>query len=203
MVEVDAENGGFAVLPGVEGDREVEQDHSLGGVAGVDEGLAQEGFGAKGFHGREGAVDGRDVLLFSSTGVELLSVGGGEGSGEVLDKEGQIEAVGEAQGGEDVEIVLGPAGADDHGVGSEDEVGGIDGDVGDLHVRDAMRSEADQQSDGESEDQESDQNGRKKISAGGLGKLKVRAQGTVVILGILYRIFWQCPQNIFWAVIWN
>ena len=53
-----------------------------------------------------------------------------------------VEVVVDADGGEDVEVVLGwVVGADELGVGLEDGVGGKDGGVGDGEVGDAVRVE--------------------------------------------------------------
>ena len=107
MVEVDVEDGGAAVVPDVFGDGEVEENHAFGGLAGADHGLAEEGFGGEGLERGEGGVDVVEVVLFDGACGDLFAFGGGEGGGEVLEEEREMEAVVDAEGGEDVEIVLG------------------------------------------------------------------------------------------------
>src|ERR1700720_502166 len=103
VVEVDVEDGGAAVVPYGLGDGEVEEDHAFGGLAGVDHGLAEEGFGGEGLEGGEGGVEVGEGVFFDGAGGDLLAVAGGEGGGEVLEEEGEAEAVGDAGGGEDEE----------------------------------------------------------------------------------------------------
>ena len=113
VVEVHVEDGGFAVVPDVLRDGEVEENHAFGGCAGSDEGLAEQRRGGERLERGEGGVDVRKVLLFGGAGGDLLVVGGGEGGGEVLEEEREMQAVVDAEGGEDVEIVLGFVAADD------------------------------------------------------------------------------------------
>jgi hypothetical protein len=58
-----------------------------------------------------------------------------------LMKSGSLRLVVDADGGEDVEVVLACSWADDFGAGLEDGVGGQDGGVGDGEVGDAVRGE--------------------------------------------------------------
>ncbi len=107
VVEVDVEDGGAAVVPDVLGDGEVEEDHAFGGLAGADHGFAEERLGGDGLEVGEGGVDVGEIVLFDGAGGDLFAVGGGEGGGEVLEEEREVEAVVDAEGGEDVEFVLG------------------------------------------------------------------------------------------------
>ncbi len=97
VVEVDGEDGGFAMVPDGLGDGEVEQDHAFGGLAGSDHGLAEQGVGGEGFEGGEGGVEVGEVALFDGAGGDLFAVGGGEGGGEVLEEEREVEVVVDAE----------------------------------------------------------------------------------------------------------
>src|ERR1700744_3625056 len=122
MVEVDVEHGVAAMVPYSLGDGEVEQDHALGGLTWGDHGVAEEGFGGEGFEVGEGGVDIFEVALLDGAGGDLLAFCGGEGGGEVFEEEREVEAVVDAEVGEDVEVVFGVLVADDDRVGFEDGV---------------------------------------------------------------------------------
>ena len=113
MVEVDVEDGGAAVVPDLFGDGEVKEDHAFGGLAGADHGVAEERFGGEGFEFGKGGVDVVEVAFFDGAGGDLFTVGSGEGGGEVFEEERKVEAVVDAEVGEDVEIVLGALVGDD------------------------------------------------------------------------------------------
>jgi hypothetical protein len=170
MVEVDLEDGVSAMIPDGLGDGEVEEDHALGGLAGVDDGLAEEGFGRAGFEGGEGGVDVVEILLLDGAGGELFAFGGGEGGGEVFEEEGELEGVFDVEAGEDVEVVLGLVFADEDGVGLEDGVGGDDGGAGDGELGDSVRGGSDDQGEDDAESQKRKKNGSEEIAARGLGE---------------------------------
>ena len=69
------------------------------------------------------------------------------------EEEGETEAVGDAKGGEDVEVVPGLVVADEDGFTFEDGVGGVDGGVHDVEVRSFVRSEAYGQGESYAQDQ--------------------------------------------------
>jgi hypothetical protein len=168
MVEIDVEDGGEAVVPGVFGDGEVEEDHAFGGLAGVDHGFAEERVGGEGFERGKAGVEVDEVVFFDGAGGEYFAIGGGEGGGEVFEEEGEAETIVDAEGGEDVESVLGVVVADDEGVSFEDRMGGVDGGVGDGEIGHRVRSETHEQSNGDAKDQERDEDRDKQIAAGGL-----------------------------------
>lgn len=174
VIEVDVENGGSAVVPHILGDGEVEEDHAFGGLAGVDHGLAEEGFGGEGLEGGEGGVEVGEVVFFDGAGGDLFAVAGGESGGEVFEEEGQVEAVGDAEGGEDVEVILTLIVADEDGFAFEDGVGGVDGGVEDIEVGCSVRGEAHDQSQSEAKDQKGQEDGCQQVASSGLGKLEVR-----------------------------
>ena len=147
MVELDVEGGGAAAVPDVLGDGEAEQHHAFGGVARVDHGFAQEGCGGEGFDLGEGGVDGVEVLLLNCAGGNFFAFGGGEGGGEVLEEEGDVESVVYAKGGEYVEVVFGALVGDNHGLGLEDGVRGVDSGVGDGDVSGVIGNEAEEESE--------------------------------------------------------
>ena len=174
MVEVDVEDGGAAMIPDVFGDGEVEEKHALSGLAGVDHGVAEEGFGGERFELGKGGVDVFEVLLFDGAGGDLLAVGGGEGGGEVLEEEGKVEAVVDAKCGEDVEGVVRMLAGDDHGVGFEDGVGGIDGGAGDGEVGGLVRGEAEKEREDDPENKEREEYRNQQVASSGLSELEVR-----------------------------
>ncbi len=142
------------MVPDILGDRKVEKDHTFGRLARVDHRFAEEGFGGEGFEGREGGVDVGEVVFFDGAGGELLAVGGGEGAGEVFEEEWEAEVVVDAEGGKDVEVVLGVVVADDDSVAFEDGVGGVDRCVGDGEVGCPVWGVADGQGESDAKDQE-------------------------------------------------
>jgi hypothetical protein len=150
VIEVYVEDGGAAAVPNVFGDGEVEEDHALGGLAWADHGIAQERFGGQGLEGGEGGVDVLEVEFFDCAGGDLFAFCGGEGGGEVLEEEREVEAVIDAQGGEDVEGVFGVLIGDDDGVGFEDSVGGVDGGADDGEVSGSAGGEAEKESENDS-----------------------------------------------------
>ena len=173
MVEVDVEDGGAATVPYVFGNGEVEEDHALGGLSGADHGVAQEGHGGEGFEVGEGGVDVVEIALFDGAGGDLLAFGGGEGGGEVLEEEREAEAVVDAQGGEDVEVVFGVLVGDDDGLGLEDGVSGKDDGAGEGEVGGLVRSEPEYQGENDAENEECQKNGHQQIASGGLSEFEV------------------------------
>lgn len=182
VVEVDVENGGAAAVPDGFGDREVEEDHAFGGLAGGDHGFSEEGFGGEGFDGWKGGVDGGEVVLLCSAGGDLLAVGGGEGGCEVLEEERKAEAVVDAEGGEDVEIVLRWVAADEGGVGLEDGVGGEDMGADDGEVGGLVWGELNEQGDDDAKQQKRYKYRSEEIAADGLGEGELRHFGQDICL---------------------
>jgi hypothetical protein len=154
VVEVDVEDGGAAAVPDFLCDGEAEEDHSFGGFAGTDHGLAKERGGREGFDFGEGGIDVVEVLLLNGAGRDFFAVGGGEGGGEVFEEEGKMEAVVDAESGEDVEVVFSALVGDDDGLGFEDGVGGVDGGVGDGEVGGVVGDEAEEESKDNAQNQE-------------------------------------------------
>ncbi len=142
MIEVDIEDGGAAMVPDFFGDGEVEEDHAFGGLAGADHGVAEEGLGGEWPEAGEGGVDVLEVELFDGAGGDFFAFGGGEGGGEILEKEREAEAIIDAEGSDDVESVFGVLVGDDDGVRFEDGVGWIDGGADDGEVGGLVRGEA-------------------------------------------------------------
>jgi hypothetical protein len=154
VVEIDVEDGGAAAVPDVFGDGESEEDHAFCGLAWADHGFAEERGGGEGFDFREGGVDGVEILLLDGAAANLLAFCGDEGGGEVLEEKGEMEAVVDAERGEDVEVVFGALVGDNHGIGFEDRVGGVDGGVGDGEVSGAAGGKAEEECEDKAEDQE-------------------------------------------------
>ena len=173
MVEVDVEDGCAAMVPDLFGDGEVEEDHAFGGLAGADHGVAEERFGGEGFEAGKGGVDVVEVALFDGAGGDLFAFGGGEGGGEVLEEEREVETVVDAEGGEDVEIVFGVLVGDDDGVGFEDGVGGIDGGAGDGEVCGSVRGEAENESEDDPQNEERQEYRGQQVASSGLSELEV------------------------------
>jgi hypothetical protein len=173
MVEVYVEDGLAAMVPDLFGDGEVEEDHALGGLAGADHGFAEERLGGEWLEAGEGGVDVVEVELFDGAGGDLLAFAGGEGGGEVLEEEREVEAVVDVEGGENVEGVFGALVGDDDGVGFEDGVGGVDGSAGDGKVCGSVRGEAEKESEDDPEDQEREEYGCQQVASSGLSELEV------------------------------
>ncbi len=114
----------------------------------------RSGGGGEGFDFREGCVDGVEVLLFDGTGVDLFTIDSGEGGGEVLEEEREMEPVVDAEGGKDVEVVFGTLIGDDDGVGFEDGVGSVNGGVGDGEVGGVVGNKAKDESKDNAQNQE-------------------------------------------------
>jgi len=176
VIEVYVEHGGAAVVPHGLGDGEVENDHAFGGLAGIDDGVAEERLGGEGFEGGEGGEEIGEIIFFDGAGGDLFAVGGGEGGGEVLEEEREVEAVVDVEGGEDVEVVLGAVAVDDERVGFEDGVGGEDGGAGDVEVGGLAGGVAEDESDDDAKNQKRDENRGEEVAADGLGK--GRGRGT-------------------------
>lgn len=102
VIKIDVQDSRFAVVPCVERDREVEENHAFCGVVGVNEGFAKQGLGTHLPESGKGGVNTFEVRLFGSAGFDLFAIGGGEGRGEVFEEEGQVQAVSDANRGEDV-----------------------------------------------------------------------------------------------------
>ncbi len=81
--------------------------------------------------------------------------------------------VGDAQGSEDVDVVLGLVAVEDDGVGFEYKVRGVDGGVSDSDVGGGVRGEAEHEEDGRGQDGQSDDNGEEEVAACWLGEGKV------------------------------
>jgi hypothetical protein len=173
VIEVYVEDGGAAVVPDVFGDGEVEEYHALGGLARADHGIAQERFGGEGLEGGEGGVDVVEVKFFDRAGGDLFAFCGGEGRGEVLEEEREVEAVVDSQGGEDIEGVFGVLIGDDDGVGFEDSVGRVDGGADDGEVSGSVGGEAEEECENDPENQEGQENGSQQIASSGLSELEV------------------------------
>ena len=132
---VEGDGGGLALVRFGLGDGKVEQDHSFGAARGLNDGLAQERRGGERQERREDSVEVGQVVFLDGGGGGVGAVGRGDGAGDVVERERDAEVVVDADGGEDVEVVLeGSLLADDLGVRLEDGVGGQDGDVGDGEV---------------------------------------------------------------------
>src|ERR1017187_566842 len=160
MVEGDGDGVGLAVVPVGLGDGEVEHHHAFGVVAGRDGGLAGQRGAGEWLERGEGDVHAVEVVLSDSAGGGGLDgvVGRGEGPGDVVDGERDLEAIVDVDGGEDVEVVLGLVFvADDPGEGLEDSVLGQDGGVGDGDVGDAVRPEIDVREDATDDDKGNEQ----------------------------------------------
>jgi hypothetical protein len=173
MVEVDVENGGAAMVPDLFGDGKVEEDHALGRLAGTDHGIAKERLGNEGLEAGEGGIDVLEVELFYGTCGDLFAFSGGESGGEVLEKEREVEAIVDAEGGKDVEGVFGVLVGDDDGVGFKDGVGGIDRGADDGEVCGSVRSEAEEKGKDDPEDKEREEYGCKQVASSGLSELEV------------------------------
>jgi hypothetical protein len=173
MVEVDVEDGSAAVVPNGLGDGEVEEDHAFGGLTGIDHGFAEERCGREGFELGEGGEDVGEVALFGGAGGDLLAVAGGECGGEVFKEEGKAEVVFDAEGSEDVEVVLGGVVVDKDGVGFEDRVGRVDGGAGDAEICGLMWGVAEEQGNDDAEYQKRQEDWRQEIATRGLGKGRV------------------------------
>src|SRR5205823_14413302 len=93
MVEVYVEHGFAAMVPDFFGDGEVEEDHAFGGLAGADHGFAEEGLGCQGLEVGEGGVDVLEIGLFDGAGGDLFAIASGEGGGEVLEEQREVEAI--------------------------------------------------------------------------------------------------------------
>ena len=116
MVEVDVEDGGAAMVPDLFGDGEVEQDHAFGGLTWADHGVAEERFGGEGFELGKRGVDVLQVGLFDGAGGDLFTFGSGECGCEVLEEERKVEAIIDAERGEDIECIFGVLVGDDDGI---------------------------------------------------------------------------------------
>ncbi len=173
MVEVDVEHGVAAMVPDFFCDGEVEEDHAFGGLAGADHGVAEQGLGCEGPEAGERGVDVLEVELFDGAGGDLFAFGGGEGGGEILEEEREVEAVVDAERGEDVESVFGVLVGDDDGVGFEDGVGGIDGGADDAEVGGPVRGEAEKKSENDPENEESQEDRGQQVASSGLSELEV------------------------------
>ena len=116
MVEVDVEHGQAAMVPDVFGDGEVKEDHAFGRFARTDHGFTKKWLGGEGLELGEGGIDVLEIALLDGTGVDLFPFGGGEGGSEVFEEEREVKAIVNAEGGEDVEVVLRMLVGDDDGV---------------------------------------------------------------------------------------
>jgi hypothetical protein len=173
VVEVDVEDGGAAMIPDGLGDREMKEDHALGGLTGADHGVAEEGLGGERFEFGEGGVDVGEVALLDGTGGGLLAVGGGKGGSEVFEEEREVETVVNAEGGDDVEVVFGVLVADDDGVGFEDGVDRINNGVSDGEIGCSVRGEAEEKSKNDAENKKRQKYRREQVASVGLCKLEL------------------------------
>jgi hypothetical protein len=173
MVKVDIEDCGAAMIPDLSGDGKVEEDHAFGGLPRANHRVAEKGFGGEGFESGKGRVDILELGLFDGAGGDLFALGGGEGGGEVLEEEREVEAVVDTEGGEDVESVLGVLVSDDDGVGFEDRMGGIDGGSDDGEVCRFVRSETEEEGKDNPENEERQEYRCQQVASSGLSELEV------------------------------
>lgn len=173
VIELEGDGGGLALVPYGLSDGVVEQDHSFGLASGLNGGLAQQGRGGERHERGEGDVEVGEVPLLEGAGGGHGAVGRSDGTGDVVEGERDAEAVVDADGCEDVIVVLeGGLLADDLGVGLEDSVRGQDVDVSDTDVGDAVRDVEIDEADDDGEDDESDDRGKQEVAAFVLGKGK-------------------------------
>ena len=169
VVELEGDGGGLALVPLGLGDGVVEQDHSFGAAGGLNDGLAQERRGGEGHERGEDSVEVGQVVFLEGGGGGVGAVRRGDGAGDVVERERLLEVVVDADGGEDVEVVLeGSLPADDLGVGVEDGVGGQDGEVGDGEVGGVLRDVEIDADEDEGKDSEGDEGGEQEAAAFGL-----------------------------------
>ena len=161
------------MIPDGLGYGEVEEDHALGGLAGTDHRVAEQGLGCQGLQVRKSGVDVGKIALFDCAGGNLFAFGSGKGGGEILQEEREIEAVVDAQSREDIKVVLGVLVADDDGVGLKDGVNGIHGGMGDGKVGGSVRGEAEKQSENDTENEECQKYRREQVASVGLCKLEL------------------------------
>lgn len=173
MIEVNVEDGGAAMIPDLFGDGEVEEDHAFGGLAGADHSVAEEGIRRERLETRKRGVDVLEVEPFDSAGGDLFAFRCGEGRGEVLEEEREMEAVVDTERGEDVESVFCVLVADHDGVRFEDGVGGIDGGAGDTQVRCSVWGEAQNQGENNAKNEERQEDRHQQVSSSGLSELEV------------------------------
>jgi hypothetical protein len=170
VIESDGYGGGFAVVPGFLGDREVEEEHAFGRLAGGDQSLSEKRLRGEGLECRKRGIEVGEILFFGGAGGDLLTFGGGKGGCEVLEEEWEVEAVFDANDGEDVEFVLGLVSANDDGVGFVDSMGRIDGGAKDGDFRRGVRGVAEDEREGQAEDEKRQQDWCEEVAAGGLGE---------------------------------
>ena len=180
MVEVDGDGCVSAIVPEGLRSGKVEDDVAFSGLAGIDFGIAEERLGALGggelSQGGEGAEEGGEIGLFNGVGGDREGAGvrgGDEGGVEVLEEEREAEVIGDAKGGEEVEVVLSLIAVEDHGVGLEDDVGGEEGGAGDGDVGGGVGGEAEDSEDGGEEHGQGEQDGEEEVAARGLGEGEV------------------------------
>lgn len=174
MIEVDVEDSGAAAVPHVFRDGELEDDHALAGLAGVDHGFAEEGLGGDGFENRKGRVDVVEITLFDGAGCNLFSLRGGEGGGEVFEEERKVGLIVDVKGGKDVQMIFDVLVGDDDGVGFEGGACRDDDGFDDRQLGGSVGIEADNQRKGNAKNKKGQKNRHKEIAPGGLGELKIR-----------------------------
>lgn len=178
MVEVEGEDGVAAAVPDLGVYREVEDDVAFDGLVGIDAGFAQEERG--GLRRGELSESGKagvevfelGVLDGAGGGLER-SIAGDEGGGDVFEEERKAEAIGEADGDQEIEVILGRVVAHDDGVGLEDGMGGIEVDAGDGDVRGGVRGEAEEEEARETKDDEGKDDRNGEVAAFRLGEGKI------------------------------
>src|SRR5438874_6319026 len=106
MVEIQRDGRGFALIPGVLVDREVEDDHAFGVRPGLDGGFAKKRRRGERLKPREGGVDVVEVALLNGGGGNCGVFGPDEGTGDVFQEERYVQVVMDVDGGEDVEGIL-------------------------------------------------------------------------------------------------
>ena len=178
VIEVEGEDGVVAAVPDLGVDREVEDDVAIDGLVGIDAGLAEEKRGGLGggelFKGGEAGVEVVELGVLDGAGGGLeRAVARDEGCGDVFEEERKTEAVGEANGDEEIEVILRGIVADDDGVGFEDGVGGIDVDAGDGEVGGGMGGEAKKEEARETKDDEGENDRNGEVAAFRLGEVEI------------------------------
>jgi hypothetical protein len=126
MVEVYGEGSALALLPHLLRGLKVKDESAGGGVSGGNKGISEQRLGDEGSKSGEGCEEAFNVSLFDGTRMKGVAFGSDKGCGEVFEEDGQVEAVGDSDVGDDVQVVLTLVGRDDEGVGFELGMGRVD-----------------------------------------------------------------------------
>lgn len=160
----------------------MEEDHALGRLAGTNLGIARERFGGQLLQRRECGVEILEIGDLDGAGLSDGVVRRGEDGGLVLDKEREAKLVGEPDGEDDVEVVIGVLlRADDvRGAGERFgfRVGREDLDFGDSELGRFARVEVEDRSSNHDEDTGRAKNGRERGARGDQGRVE----------------FWHCRE---------